>query len=79
MATTLADLAANSQDKLVQGFVNEIITDDYLLGAMTFDDCMDGPEGRGYITLMTAGGHATDVFSDEFPELLEPESDGEAG
>jgi len=40
---------------------------------------MDGPEGRGYITLMTAGGHATDVFSDEFPELLEPESDGEAG
>ena len=40
MATTLADLAANSQDKLVQGFVNEIITDDYLLGAMTFDDCM---------------------------------------
>ena len=40
MATTLADLATNSGDKLVQGFINEIITDSYLLGAMTFDDCM---------------------------------------
>jgi len=49
MATTLADLAANSQDKLVQGFVNEIITDDYLLGAMTFDDCMT-PSGTSDLT-----------------------------
>ncbi|WP_282710286.1 hypothetical protein [Lancefieldella sp. Marseille-Q7238] len=37
---TLADLAANSGDKLVQGFINELVTDNYLLGALTFDDCM---------------------------------------
>lgn len=37
---TLAELATNSDDKLVQGFINEIITDSYLLGAMTFDDCL---------------------------------------
>ena len=40
MAITLADLAVNSQDKIVQGFVNEVITDNYLLSALTFDDCM---------------------------------------
>ena len=40
MAITLADLAANSTDKMVQGFVNETITDSYLLSALTFDDCM---------------------------------------
>lgn len=40
MATTLAALATNSQDKLKQGFINELITDSYLLGAMPFDDCM---------------------------------------
>lgn len=40
MAITLTDLAANSGDKLVQGFTNEIVTDSYLLGAMPFDDCM---------------------------------------
>ena len=37
---TLAELATNSDDKLVQGFINEIITDSYLLSAMTFDDCL---------------------------------------
>ena len=37
---TLEELATNSPDKLVQGFVNETITDSYLLGAMTFDDCL---------------------------------------
>lgn len=37
---TLAELATNSDDKLVQGFINEIVTDNYLLGAMTFDDCL---------------------------------------
>ena len=37
---TLADLATNSGDKLVQGFINELVTDNYLLGALTFDDCM---------------------------------------
>ena len=40
MAITFADLAANSTDKMVQGFVNETITDSYLLSALTFDDCM---------------------------------------
>lgn len=40
MAITLAELAENSADKIVQGFVNETITDSYLLGALTFDDCM---------------------------------------
>lgn len=40
MAVTLEDLAQNSNDKLAQGFINEMITDSYLLGAMTFDDCM---------------------------------------
>ena len=38
MAITLADLAANSTDKMVQGFVNETITDSYLLSALTFED-----------------------------------------
>lgn len=37
---TLDELATNSDSKLVQGFVNEIITDSYLLSAMTFDDCL---------------------------------------
>lgn len=37
---TLKELATNAPDKLVQGFVNETITDSYLLGAMTFDDCL---------------------------------------
>lgn len=40
MAITLEDLATNSTDKIVQGFVNEIVTDSYLLSALTFDDCM---------------------------------------
>jgi hypothetical protein len=38
----------------------------------------DDPEGRGYITLMTADGHATDVYSDEFSELLEPKPEADA-
>lgn len=41
MPITLTELATNSNDKLVQGFVNEIITDSYVLGAMPFDNCMD--------------------------------------
>ena len=40
MAITLTELAANSTDKLVQGFTNEVVTDSFLLGAMPFDDCM---------------------------------------
>lgn len=40
MAVTLEDLAQNSGDKLTQGFINEIVTDSYLLSALTFDDCM---------------------------------------
>lgn len=40
MATTLATLAENSQDKLKQGFVNELITDSYVLSMMPFDDCL---------------------------------------
>jgi hypothetical protein len=37
---TLAELAKNANDKLVQGFINELITDSYLLSTMTFDDCL---------------------------------------
>nr|DAJ92388.1 MAG TPA: major capsid protein [Caudoviricetes sp.] len=37
----LATLATNSGDKLTQGFINELVTDNYLLGALTFDDCMN--------------------------------------
>ena len=40
MATTLAELAINSQDKLKQGFINELITDSYILNMMPFDDCL---------------------------------------
>lgn len=40
MAITLADLAKNSGDKIVQGFVNEIITDSQILAALPFDNCM---------------------------------------
>lgn len=40
MPTTLADLAKNSNDKLKQGFINELITDSYILNIMTFDDCL---------------------------------------
>lgn len=38
---TLADLAQNAGDKLVQGFINETITDSYMLGAMQFDNCLN--------------------------------------
>jgi len=40
MATTLQQLAAASTDKLVQGFINEIAADSYILGNMPFDDCL---------------------------------------
>ncbi len=38
---TLADLAKNSNDKLVQGFVNEVITDSVLLDSLQFDNCVE--------------------------------------
>lgn len=38
---TLADLAKNSNDKLVQGFVNEVITDSFLLDSLQFDNCVE--------------------------------------
>lgn len=38
---TLADLAKNSNDKLVQGFVNEVITDSFLLESLQFDNCVE--------------------------------------
>ncbi len=40
MATTLAQLAENSTDKLKQGFINELITDSKILSLMPFDDCL---------------------------------------
>lgn len=40
MAVTLADLAEASTDKLVQGFINEIINDSFLLDQLTFDDAL---------------------------------------
>ena len=38
---TLATLAANADDKLVQGFVNEVVTDSALLDSMQFDNCVE--------------------------------------
>lgn len=40
MAITLTDLAQNSTDAIKQGFINEIITDSFILANMPFDDCM---------------------------------------
>lgn len=40
MAITLAELAEIHQDRLVAGFVNEIVTDSFILSSMTFDDCL---------------------------------------
>lgn len=40
MAITLAELAEIHQDALVAGFINEIVTDSFLLSSMTFDDCL---------------------------------------
>ena len=48
MAVLLADLARNSGDKLVAGFINELITDSVLLSRMQFDDCM-APEGSDMV------------------------------
>lgn len=49
MATTLAEIAAVHPNKLVQGFINELIVDNYLLGALTFDDCL-APNGISNLT-----------------------------
>lgn len=38
---TLAELAKNADDKLVQGFVNEVITDSALLDSLQFDNCVE--------------------------------------
>jgi hypothetical protein len=38
---TLQQMAENANDKLVEGFINELVTDSYLLSALTFDDCLD--------------------------------------
>jgi hypothetical protein len=38
---TLAQMAKNANQKLVQGFINELVTDSFLLNALTFDDCLD--------------------------------------
>ena len=40
MAVTLEEIRANSNSKLVQGFINELITDSYLLSVLPFDNCM---------------------------------------
>lgn len=40
MAVTLADLAEASTDRLVQGFINEIITDSFILSQLPFDNTM---------------------------------------
>lgn len=37
---TLAELATNSGDKLKEGFINELITDSFLLNRMPFDNCL---------------------------------------
>lgn len=40
MAVTLAELAAVSTNKLVQGFINELVTDSFILSQLQFDDCL---------------------------------------
>lgn len=40
MAVTLAYLAAVSTNKLVQGFINELVTDSFILSQLQFDDCL---------------------------------------
>lgn len=40
MAVTLAQLAEASTDALQQGFINEIVTDSFLLDQLIFDDCL---------------------------------------
>lgn len=41
MATTLAEIRECHQDKVVQGFISELLTDSYLMSALTFDDCLN--------------------------------------
>lgn len=43
---TLSELATNSQDKVMQGFINEIKTDSDVLGALPFDNALT-PQGTG--------------------------------
>jgi hypothetical protein len=38
---TMADLAAMANDKLVEGFINEIRTDSYIIDTMPFDNCVN--------------------------------------
>ena len=72
---TLEELATNSPDKLVQGFVNETITDSYLLGAMTFDDCLASTGTSdliyGYKRVKTPMSAAFRALNAE-PEVSEP-------
>lgn len=70
MSVTLADLAENAQDKLVQGFINEIITDSFLLSAMTFDDCLNA----GRSDLVYSYKRITELMTAKFRALnSEPE------
>lgn len=41
MSTTLAEIRECHQDKVVQGFISELLTDSYLMSALTFDDCLN--------------------------------------
>lgn len=74
MATTLATLATNSQDKLKQGFVNELITDSYILGMMPFDDCLSASGTSdlvyGYKRVVTGATAAFRALNEE-PEASE--------
>lgn len=40
MAVTLAELAELSPNKVVQGFINELVTDSFILSQLQFDDCL---------------------------------------
>ncbi len=42
MAVTLAELAELSPNKVVQGFINELVTDSFILSQLQFDDCLSG-------------------------------------
>lgn len=73
---TLAELALNSQDKLVQGFINELLTDSYLLSAMPFDDCLSS---NGQSDLVYAYKRVTSPASASFRALNSEGTPSEPG
>lgn len=68
MAVTMADLALASTDKLVQGFINEIVTDSFLLEQLPFDNTMTA---TGTSNLVYAYDRTTEGATAKFRALNE--------